>query len=108
MKEEGEQGNEKVPIFMVVVAGNNSYFFPFLKSQTIYLNHLLMYFFSVGWGQGVVFGCFFWMSYHSKLTNMDRLASKGNLQASYGFQSKIFIKINNLLAKSGEYVLSYL
>ena len=59
MKEEGEQGNEKVPIFMVVVAGNNNYFFPFLKSQTIYLNHLLMYFFSVGWGQGVVFGCFF-------------------------------------------------
>ena len=58
MKEEGEQGNEKVPIFMVVVAGNNNYFFPFLKSQTIYLNHLLMYFFLWGGDRGSCLGVF--------------------------------------------------
>ena len=27
MKEEGEKGDEKVPIFMVVVAGNSNYWF---------------------------------------------------------------------------------
>ena len=52
MKEEGEKGDEKVPIFMVVVAGNSNYWFPVLTSHIINLKHLLMYFF-LGGGGGV-------------------------------------------------------
>ncbi len=52
MKEEGEKGDEKVPIFMVVVAGNSNYWFP-VRTSHIIKKHLLMCIFL--WGGVWVF-----------------------------------------------------
>lgn len=53
MKEEGEKGDEKVPIFLVVVAGDSNYWFP-VRISHIIKKLLLMYIFS-----GMEIGCFF-------------------------------------------------